>query len=133
MIVELIRLETSFDHGTIGALRIDKKAFCWTLEPKKHDNLPSVSCIPSGCYQAAKKATPSHGVTYQVLNVPKRTAILFHPGNTKTDTEGCILLGSRVGNLGERRAVLNSGKTFETFMELMWDEDVFQLIITENF
>ena len=58
-------------------------------------------------------------MTYEVLDVPDRSLILFHAGNTISDSRGCILLGERVGALGEKRAVLNSREAVKKFMDTL--------------
>jgi hypothetical protein len=63
--------------------------------------------------------------------VPDRDGILFHPGNTIDDTEGCIILGIAFGKLGPQRAILNSGQTFKTFMYIMKDVDEFKFTVKE--
>jgi hypothetical protein len=130
MIVELIRHEENNEHGTFGVLKINKALFCFTLEPKDFENKKNVSSIPTGQYMCQDHHSHRFGDVYQVMNVPDRDMILFHPGNTDDDTKGCILLGQSLGRLGARRAVLNSGKTFKAFREIMGDEG-FHLTITE--
>jgi len=131
--VDLIRMENSFDGGALGALRIGKKLFCTTLEPADRGNKPDVSCIPPGQYLCRRVQSPRFWDTFEVLNVPGRTLILFHPGNRMQDTEGCILIGRTWGQLEGDRAVLNSGNTFERFMIEMKGVDEFILTITENY
>ena len=60
-----------------------------------------------------------------------RSKVLFHPGNFKGDTKGCILLVQHFGKIKEDRAIINSGATFKTFMDLMRDINVFHLTIHE--
>jgi len=127
-IVELIRLEESW-QGTIGVVKIDKEVFCFTLEPADRLNAPDISCIPSGQYFCQRIKSPKFGETFAITDVPNRTNILWHKGNTKDDTLGCVILGQTVGKLKGQRAVLNSGATFEEFMHIMTDEQVFHLTI----
>ena len=128
--LELVRLETRRRYGTFGVLRINKQVFCVTLEPAFLENAQGTA-IPAGQYDCHRVNSPSWGDTFQVLGVPDRTGILFHSGNTANDTRGCILLGQHYGKLSAGRAVLNSGKTFETFMGLMKDVGLFALTILE--
>lgn len=127
-IVELIRLEES-EQGTIGVLKIDKEVFCYTLEPADMLNKANVSCIPVQQYICEWTQSPKFGETFEVTNVPGRSHVLFHKGNTINDTLGCIILGSTVGKLKGQRAILNSGKTFEQFMAIMAKPPVFHLTI----
>lgn len=130
--VELIRLEES-SQGTLGAIRIDGRLFCACLELPDRGNAANISRIPPGNYICAKTVSPRFGETYEVLDVPQRSHILFHAGNTDDDTQGCILLGKYWGNLKGERAVLNSGATFRDFLVYMIEEYEFKLTVLEAF
>jgi len=130
-VVELIRLEENERYGTFGVLKIDKQVFCCTLEPPDRENRPNISSIPVQQYLCRRYSSKRHPDTFQILNVPGRTYILFHSGNTARDTAGCPLLGSEWGKLKTDRAVLNSGATFDRFMEVMKNQQVFHLTIIE--
>jgi hypothetical protein len=56
---------------------------------------------------------------YQVCDVPDRSHILIHAGNTNEDTHGCILLGLMYGTLGTETAVISSRAAFANFMTSM--------------
>lgn len=129
-ILEIIRLSET-DQGTFGVLRIQKEVFCVTLEPPDWLNSQSRSCIPAQQYLCRRVKSPKFGATFQVQDVPYRTAILFHAGNRVQDTEGCIILGQHFGKLTGDRAVLNSGNTFESFMEALEGHDEAHLTIRE--
>lgn len=134
-IVELIRLETSDEHGTFGVLKINKEVFCYTLEPYDRFNANNVASIPAQQYRCGIVRSPKYGETYEVFNVPFRNHILFHSGNVDDDTAGCILLGDTIGKLrDDERAVLNSGKTYQKFMTFMRRQDSdFILTIKEEY
>jgi hypothetical protein len=125
-IVELIRLEENYTQGTFGVLRINKEVFCVTLEPAARQNVPFVSSIPAQQYICEK-----YGNTFQVMNVPERSHIIFHAGNALTDTRGCIILGEHFGKLRGDRAVLNSGNTLRKFIEKLKEFDKIHLTIQE--
>ena len=129
--VEIIRLEGNNLYGTFGALRIDGKVFCVTLELPYRDNEKYISCIPTGEFKCRKITTEKHGTTFVVIGVPNRTAILFHKGNTVDDVNGCIILAQYWGKLQGDRAVLNSGETYKAFLERMRLVDEFNLKITK--
>lgn len=131
-IVELIRLEES-EQSTIGILKIDKEVFCYTLEPTDKLNKPNESCIPVQQYKCKRIESPKFGETFEITNVPGRTYVLFHKGNTADDTLGCIILGLTVGRFKGQRAVLNSGRTFEQFMAIMANESIFHLTIKTEY
>lgn len=127
--VDLIRLETEYGTGTFGALLVSGRVFCATLEPPDFGNRPNVSCIPASQYVCDRIQSPTFGETFEVVNVPGRSSILFHKGNVVAHTEGCIILGQYWNKLKGERAVLNSGKTFDQFMWIMAGTDQFKLSI----
>ena len=129
-IVELIRLEES-EQGTIGILKINKVVFCFTLEPPDRQNERNISYIPAQQYICKPYSSDRHGQTFEVMNVPNRSWILFHAGNTVHHTDGCILVGSHQGKLKGNRAVLNSGATFKKFAEAVGVGNKFHLTISE--
>lgn len=131
-IVELIRLETSKLHGTLGVIKINKCVFCFTLEPADNENIRNISNIPTGQYICRRYSSERYQNTFEVIQVTGRSGILFHSGNTIDDTEGCILLGSERGKLlSHERAILNSGNTFDRFMNLLDTCMEFHLTISE--
>lgn len=131
--VRIVRLETSSEHGTFGVLLVQGAVFCVTLEPYSRDNCKSLSCIPTGQYRCIWRESQKHGATFAVLNVQDRYDILFHRGNVRQETEGCILLGRQFGTLGADRAILISRATFKHFMEMLNEVYVFNLTIVEGY
>ena len=130
----LIRVEEDFDYGTFGTLVLDTHIFCSTLEPADLENKVNVSSIPVQQYICQRYSSLNHPDTFQVMNVPGRTKVLFHSGNDIDDTEGCILLGQYPGKLkGDTnlRGVWNSGNTFKLFMTYLKDVIRFHLTIKE--
>lgn len=128
---ELIRVEQG-EEGTFGVLKLNGEAYCVTLEPPQRGNMQNISCIPTGTYRCKRIMSPRFGETYEVLNVPGRTNILFHSGNVVDDTSGCVLLGRHFGRLGASRAVLDSGRTFRDFLHQCDGNDEFPLVIREG-
>ena len=63
------------------------------------DNALAISCIPAGSYVCRRRQSPKFGDTFRIENVPGRSQILFHAGNTEEDTMGCLLVGSAFGAL----------------------------------
>lgn len=131
-VVEILRRETSKVNGTLGILSINKKIFCCTLEESDEENTSNISSIPTGQYICRRYSSERYKNTFEVIQVTGRSGILFHAGNTEKDTAGCIILGQHFGKLKScERAILNSGKTFEEFMEKLDDVFEFHLTITE--
>lgn len=110
--VKIIRLEQTPD-GALGSLLIDGRLFCSTLEPDAGD--PVKHQIPAGTYQCKRFHGAKWPDTYEVL-VPGHTAVLFHAGNVEDNSQMCVLLGQYPGKLRGKRAVLNSGITFQAFL-----------------
>ena len=131
--VKILRMNEDNQYGTFGALMIQEKPFCVTLEPSDRLNAPFESSIPAQQYWCKKHYSAKYGDTFRVLDVPQRANILFHPGNVSDDTEGCIILAQYWGKLRGDRAVLNSGNTFREFVDIMDPYEVFHLTIREVF
>lgn len=139
--VRLIRLEENYDFGTFGVITIDSQIFCVSLEPSDELNVRNISSIPAQQYVCKRTTSPlikrltkgKLNDTFEVLNVPGRSGILFHSGNLDEHTEGCIIVAEKFGKLRGERAVLNSGATFLRFMALMEEYDEFILTIKEEY
>jgi hypothetical protein len=71
----------------IGNLFVNSFLLCNTLE--------NAECkIPKGTYKVKVTMSSKFGRKLpELLNVPSRTAIRIHRGNTAKDTRGCILVG----------------------------------------
>ncbi len=130
-IVEIIRLEENFKYGTFGYMKINKEAFCMTLERPDIENKPFVSSIPAQQYICKRIISPKYSECFEIQNVPDRDHCLFHPGNIVAHTEGCVIIAQHQGRLKENRAVLNSGNTYKKFMKVMEGHNEFHLTITE--
>ena len=130
--IRLIRLEES-SQGTFGVLIICSQVFCVTLEPSDWLNEQNISSIPAQQYQCIKIRSPQFGETFEIVDVPGKSHVLFHTGSVVKHTKGCIILAQYWGKLESERAVLNSGKTFKKFMEIMRDVNIFNLTIIECF
>lgn len=133
---------------TVGKLYINGKYFCDTMEDVDRglDQNMSLStiqnlkiyqetAIPTGQYKIDMNivspkysnfskypwAKPYGGKIPRLLNVKGFQGVLIHPGNTKEDTAGCILVGENKA-VGK---VLNSQATFKKLMEiLLKDKDI---------
>lgn len=124
-------------EGTFGVFLDEKTPFCLTLERPWLDNRPKVSCIPRGEYTVNRVVSPRHGETWEVQNVPNRTAILIHKGNFVEDSEGCIIVGEQFEDAVSSQAdkvvtmVASSGKAYHELMMRLYRKDSFKLVILE--
>jgi len=113
----LVIRETFTEVSTIGNLYLDGEWLCDTLENPYIDNQRSISCIPAGQYKVrlrtAKESATKDYLHLLVQEVPDRSLILFHSGNTAKDTRGCILVG--IGR--EQNLVKNSRLAMDLLMK----------------
>lgn len=116
--------------GTFGGMMVEGVQL-FTVERPWLCNRPYVSCIPEGKYQCWPRRFYRGGYpAVEVGGVPGRTHILFHRANVPEDVAGCIGVGSRLGVLGDKWAVLESLAAFEFFMERWGQRELFDLRIT---
>ena len=109
--------------GVFGRLVYgDFRAF--TVERPWADNKARESCIPDGEYELQWFNSPKFGPTWAIVGgtvslhpdgKAKRSLVLFHAGNTMDDLLGCIAMGSTLGTVNGKWAVLNSGNTVNAF------------------
>lgn len=124
--LRLVRV-SEYDGATLGILLLDDKPLWKTLELPWRDNQPMVSCIPDGVYTAIKYSSPKFGRVLHVLDVPGRSGILFHAGNTIADTHGCILPGLTFGVMEGQPCVWESKKAMERLLEAVRNFDEISL------
>lgn len=98
------------ERGIIGILERMGEMVCFTLEPpldrKAHP------AIPAGTYGLAWLPSPRLSkiagkpvFTPRLANVPGRSGILIHGGNTISDTDGCILVGGGWHDMGGTHSI----------------------------
>ena len=113
------------DHGVLGRMGN------WhTLENPWRGNERGVSCIPTGTYRCVRSYYHAGGYeAFHIVDVPGRSRILIHVGNTETDTRGCPLVGKRVGVLAGKIAVLQSKAAHDEMMRELEGFDEFELTV----
>ena len=117
------------DDGVFGILSLREKPLCITCENPWLQNRRNVSCIPAGVYQCVPHNGSKYKNVWRLENVPGRSAILIHAGNTIKDTQGCILPGLALGNLHGLPAVLNSGAAIDMLHSIV--AETFTLEVTQ--
>lgn len=126
---------------TIGKLYIDGVYFCDTLEDIDRgltQNMPleeiyskkikNETAIPRGTYKVTMDfISPKYsqlkwyyincmqGRMPRLLDVPGYVGVLIHPGNTKKDSSGCILIGQNK----VKGQVINSKETFLKLYDIL--------------
>ena len=116
---------------TIGDLFVDGKLFCNTLEDTVRDlnkdgdlndagegKVYGQTAIPYGTYEVVITYSNRFKKQLPLLeNVKGFEGIRIHPGNTKEDTHGCILVGIN----SKKGMVTESKKTFDKLFSLLRD------------
>lgn len=127
-------------EGTYGNL-LDENfiPFMLTVERRWNDNKsctcnqrPCVcdsSCIPAGIYKCRKYKRSNGQITFEILHVPNRTDILMHVGNTREDSNGCIMYGLQWGDVNGIHGVHKSRDAFKSFMQRFKKYDEFIIFI----
>lgn len=107
-------------YGIFGHLRIEREIVCVTLEHP-------VLAIKPGAYLARLRWSDRFGMlVLGVEGVPDRSDIELHPGNTMTDTEGCILPGQyQVGDREIEQSRIAFGKVMARWRE--WEGQPFHV------
>ena len=99
----------------IGKLYLNGEFISYTLELAWNNNQKSISCVPRGVYDCKvrlAKDSASRNYDHLILeDVPNRSYILFHRGNSSKDSKGCILTGMMKGD-----NVIYQSKTAHTLL-----------------
>lgn len=114
----MILTRTYFPEGTNGILVSKDKIICKTIELPWKDNLCQVSCIPEGEYFLEKRYSSRFGWHLEIMNVPNRSLVLFHPANNALkELQGCIAPVSQLSGSG---LGLQSKKAFIKLKKLVY-------------
>lgn len=134
----LTLIRTDFkETGIFGKLlRKDGELIAYTLEhslPKDKKGKYYAKTAPGTyvCRRSKWYRKPGEAddvETYEIMEVPGHTRILFHFGNYESDTQGCILLGLK----RYKDMVTHSRVAFNQFMDLVGHKDSFFLTIEEH-
>ena len=105
----------------IARVYINNDFFCFSIEDAtRTTKIHGETCIPLGKYPLGVRNSPKFSAMYKhdmvwVKDVPGFQFILIHWGNTISDTEGCLILGDKIGVVKAKDAVLNSRTTYIKF------------------
>ena len=108
MKLTIVRVDVN-DYGIFGHLSCDGDSFnCLTLENNELN-------IPEGTYKVTLYLSPKFGLVPLLHDVPGRSYIEIHKGNTEADSTGCILVGmSRKGT-----TLCESKSAFDSLMKVL--------------
>ncbi len=135
--MDLALIRTEFDYDGIFSELRDPSGddIAITLERSYKDNLGGfIPKLQDGVYECVRglhrlKGMTNDFETFEVMNVPGHTDILFHIGNFNTDSSGCILLGVKVAIIDGHKAIASSKLAFKAFMDLQTGYDNFSLTV----
>lgn len=116
---KLHRVTNSIEDGCFGVLSFNDLPLCVTLEETWLNNKKQISCIPAGMYEVEKYSGTKYKNVWIVKNVPQRSAILIHWGNTEENTAGCILVGKEYGKFGTKTGILRSVQAIEELRKIL--------------
>lgn len=108
----------------------DKLMSFVTLEPPWLHNAIGKSCIPPGIYTVKPRWSPKYNNHFIIEDTLPRKYILFHIGNFRKDSTGCILVGNAFVDLNKDGEIdiSASGLTMKKLLRLA--PDGFELEIT---
>lgn len=141
MIFLTLRRKQFRSDGIFGKLEDDSLGMSLiTLEHayENSDHTSYVPKIPEGIYKCVRGKhslfrSPQKFETFEVTGVAGHSGLLFHPGNFNNDSEGCILLGTKIMKMGYgAEMIANSKLAFKEFMEFLHSVDQFSLEIIDS-
>ena len=112
------------------------KLSCLSLERGNNENKPNISCIPQGLYRVVLEYSDKFNRDlYEIKGVRNRSECKFHSANYWFQLEGCISLGSDLGDINNDgySDILNSKKTMKKFAKALDYDNEFLLIIYNGF
>lgn len=111
MRLQIKRIEST-PAGTYSVLVLDGEILCWGMENP-------TTLIPPGTYEAVRFFSPANKCEVWLLDTEEigRSWIEVHIGNWPSDVKGCICPGERIGDLLDRRGVIDSGPAFSNLMD----------------
>ena len=116
--MKLVLQRHYFPSGINGALFLNNKEICKTIELPWKENLRRISCIPEGTYFVKKRFSPKFKWHIEIKNVKNRDLILFHPANNALkELNGCIAPVSEL--TGEGKGI-RSRIAFERLKEIVF-------------
>ena len=118
--MNLVLKRTDFTNkSTIGELYHDDEFLCFILEDVvREEKIKNETAIPYGKYEVVVTYSPRFRRNLPLLlDVPNYSGVRIHPGNKASQTEGCLLPGTRKGT----DFVFESKKAFDSLYKKIVD------------
>jgi len=96
---------------TSGYLAVNGNIIAYALELPWQGNAPLISSIPEGTYGGILRYDHPDKWRIELTGVPGRNNVQIHTGNIPDDSEGCILVGLKLG--ADLCSVIDSKKAYE--------------------
>lgn len=91
------------EDGTFSTIHHKKEFLGFGLEPKN-------PLLKPGKYKTKIYASPKNKcLVFLFLNVPGHSFVEIHPGNTSSDTQGCVVVGDRIDFFYNRENMKSMG------------------------
>jgi hypothetical protein len=119
--------------GMMTFITLHRKELFTTLEPPWLNNLVNKSCIPPGDYVCSIRRSEKYGKHLIVEDVQGRSEILFHHGNYRKNSKGCILVGEKFRHIdGDNQIdITNSKNSMKRLMRYIENGDKINLKISD--
>ena len=132
--MELVLERSYHKEGTNGALFLNRKFLCFSIELPWAGNIPSDSCIPEGTYKLEARKSKKFGHHILLKEVYNRQLILIHSANyVNNELRGCIAPVSELIGIGKGS---NSREAMQKVLSLCHQafarKEVVSLIIKRN-
>lgn len=142
--VKITRGKDPENKSTFGKVEVldGNLKVVWTgssMERPWKDNKNDESCIPAGLYRLKKRVSPIVDKTsggefkegWEVTDVQGRTFIMFHVGNYVRNSNGCVLIGTKIAVHDTEGFMVTSSKSaFKEFMDVIEKLNVDNLYLT---
>ena len=118
-------------NGTNGTLTYRGELICHTIELPDRNNIPRISCIPTGQYRLQKRRYPKHGEQIGIPHVLGREAILIHAANdAQKELLGCIAPVTTLTGEGKGHASGQALAKLKSLVYACWEkgEEVYLVI-----
>jgi len=131
--MKLVREVFSKD-GILGKLYDDEGDQIAVTMEHSYNSLPKLQAGVYRCQRGMHSlhSNPKPFETFEIMDVPNHTGILFHVGNYNDDSNGCVLIGRACIGSAKGCMLTSSQATFQRFMLDLDGVDSFMLTVMDG-